>query len=126
MDKIAYVYIMASTFKRLYIGVTTELEIRVAKHKNHTYADSFTARYNIDKLVYFERFSLITSAIARETQLKGWLRQRKIALIVASNPDWHDLSETWGKPMKPYGPENEARVPEKYKTKFSLKPPNQP
>jgi putative endonuclease len=116
MIEIAYVYIVA----------TTEIEIRVAKHKNHAYAASFTARYNIDKLVYFERFTTVTAAIARETQLKGWLRQRKIALIVASNPDWHDLSEPWTKPMKPWGPENEARIPEKYKTNFNLKGPKQP
>ena len=70
----AYVYIMASSFQRLYIGITTEIETRVAKHKNGTYSGSFTARYKIDKLVYFERFAMVPEAIAREKQLKRWSR----------------------------------------------------
>jgi putative endonuclease len=94
-----YVYIMASSFKRLYIGFTTDIEGRVWRHKNHYYPDIFTARYKIDKLVYFERFTLVTRAIAREKELKGWLRVRKVALIVADNPDWVDLSADWGKPI---------------------------
>jgi putative endonuclease len=98
----AYVYILASTFQRLYIGITTDLETRVLQHKNHKRPDSFTARYNINKLVYFERFSFITSAIAREKQLKRWSRIKKIRLIVAQNPTWQDLSEEWGKPIPPF------------------------
>ena len=66
MDEIAYVYILASSFQKLYIGVTSEIAIRIAKHKNKTYPESHTARYNIDKLVYLERFATITAAIARE------------------------------------------------------------
>jgi putative endonuclease len=73
MDEIAYVYILASDFHKLYIGVTSEIEIRIARHKNETDPNSHTARYNIKKLVYFERFSTI-AAIAREKQLKKWLR----------------------------------------------------
>jgi putative endonuclease len=98
----AYVYILANTFQHLYIGITTDLEIRVSQHKKHTFSDSFTARYKIDKLVYFERFSLITAAIAREKQVKRWSRIKKIRLIVAQNPTWEDLSESWGKPIPPF------------------------
>jgi len=98
MEKIGYVYILASTFKHLYIGVTSEIEVRVAKHKNKSFPDSFTAKYNINRLVYFERFGDVRYAIAREKQLKRWSRVKKIALIVANNPGWIDLSADWGKP----------------------------
>ena len=95
----AYVYIMASTYKHLYIGVTSEIELRVLQHKHGRYPDSFTSKYCIDKLVYFERFGMIEDAIARETQLKKWSRIKKIQLIVAGNPTWRDLSSNWGKPF---------------------------
>jgi putative endonuclease len=102
MAELAYVYILASSFQHFYIGVTTELEIRIAKHKNGTYSSSFTKRYKIDKLVYFERYSSISAAIAREKQLKRWSRIKKQRLIVEQNPTWKDLSAEWGKPMEPY------------------------
>ncbi len=86
MHEISYVYILASGFKHLYIGVTTEIEIRIQQHKNNSYPDSFTTRYNIKDLVYFERFGDIASAITREKQLKRWSRIKKIRLIVAENP----------------------------------------
>ncbi len=99
VEKGGYVYILASSFKHLYIGVTSEIEIRIAKHKNGSYADSFTERYRIDRLVYFECYGDIRDAISREKQLKRWSRGKKIALIVASNPTWHDLSLEWGQPI---------------------------
>jgi putative endonuclease len=102
MPQFAYVYILASSFKHLYIGFTTNLEQRIWQHKNHTFPDSFTARYRIDQLVYFERYSLITRGIVREKELKGWLRSKKIALIIANNPDWKDLSTEWGQPIEPW------------------------
>ncbi len=102
MSANAYVYILASKTRRLYIGITTEIEVRVRQHKRKADPDSFTARYNINRLVYFERFDLIVSAIAREKELKGWTRHRKIALIVATNPTWLDLSLEWGKRTKPF------------------------
>jgi putative endonuclease len=102
MVEIAYVYIMASTFKHLYIGITTEIEIRVKQHKEHRFPESFTARYRIDRLVHLERFGLIPEAIAREKQLKRWSRIKKIRIIVAQNPTWQDLSADWGKPLPPY------------------------
>jgi putative endonuclease len=98
----AYVYVLASSFKRLYIGVTTTLETRIWEHKNHIHPESFTARYRIDRLVYFEGFADIQAAIGREKELKGWLRVKKIALIVAANPTWKDLSAEWGKPIEPF------------------------
>jgi putative endonuclease len=98
----AYVYILASSFQHLYIGITTELEGRVRQHKNGKYPDSFTSRYKINKLVYYECYALVSQAIAREKQLKRWSRIKKLRLIVARNPDWSDLSAEWGKPIKPY------------------------
>ena len=100
MPELAYVYILASSFQHLYI--TTELETRIAKHKNGTCPSSFTKRYKIDRLVYFERHTLISAAIAREKQLKRWPRIKKLRLIVGQNPPWEDLSAEWGKPMEPY------------------------
>ena len=85
------VYILASSSGVLYIGVTNDLESRVLQHKNKAHP-GFTARYNVNKLVYFEFFSHVSAAIAREKQLKGWLRKRKIALIESTNPHWNDLS----------------------------------
>jgi putative endonuclease len=98
----AYVYIMASSFQKLYIGITTEIEVRVSRHKNNTYPNSFTTRYKVNKLVYFERFAMVPEAIAREKQLKNWSRIKKLRLIVAQNPTWQDLSAGWGKPIEPY------------------------
>jgi putative endonuclease len=99
MLEYAYIYILASKGKRLYIGVTTNLQQRVWQHKQKLRPDSFTAKYNVNQLVYYEQFGTIAAAIAREKELKGWLRYRKIALIVSTNPEWRDLSADWGKPL---------------------------
>jgi putative endonuclease len=92
MIEFGYVYILASGFKHLYIGVTSHLEVRVGQHKDGTYPCSFTERYNIKQLVYFERFAEMQTAIAREKQLKRRSRVKKIRLIVAQNPEWRDIS----------------------------------
>ncbi|MGA8938940.1 MAG: GIY-YIG nuclease family protein [Acidobacteriaceae bacterium] len=102
MLEFGYVYILASGFKHLYIGVTSNLEVRVGQHKDGTYPSSFTDRYNINQLVYYERFAEMQTAIAREKQLKRWSRMKKIALIVAENPDWQDLSAEWGSATPPF------------------------
>ena len=103
----AYVYILSSTFKHLYIGITTRLRLRVAQHKQADDPNSFTARYKINQLVYIETYAYITSAIAREKQLKRWSRIKKINLIVQQNPTWQDLSLEWAKPLELYQwPEN--------------------
>jgi putative endonuclease len=77
----------------LYTGVTSTLRKRILKHQNKFYPGSFTARYNAHILVWYEVFFDIGEAIAREKQLKGGSRQKKIDLINAFNPDWRDLFE---------------------------------
>jgi putative endonuclease len=104
MSAYAYVYIPANGFKKLYIGVTTKLEIRIKQHKEKKDPNCHTAKYNINRLVYFERFTTVTAAIAREKQLKGWLRIRKLELIVSTNPTWLDLSADWSNPIHSYVP----------------------
>ena len=79
----------------IYTGVTSDLTKRVWQHKSKFYKNSFTARYNCDKLVYFERLNTMTEAIAREKQLKAGNRKRKEELINLENPEWKDLSEGW-------------------------------
>jgi putative endonuclease len=90
-----YVYVLASKTHRLYVGVTGNLERRIGEHKSKIHSDSFTSRYNINQLVHYEIFGSIHEAIAREKELKGWLKYKKYALIEAANPQWHDLSEEW-------------------------------
>ncbi len=87
-----YVYIMTNRSKTLYTGVTNDLMRRVYEHKNKM-IDGFTKKYNITKLVYYEETDDVQAAIAREKQIKGWLRRKKIALIESINPEWKDLSE---------------------------------
>jgi len=87
-------YIMASRSRTLYCGVTSKLEKRVWQHKNHRLS-GFTNCYNVERLVYFERYSDIRNAINREKQIKRWSRQKKLALIERANPTWLDLSEGW-------------------------------
>jgi putative endonuclease len=93
-QKSYYVYILTNRSKTLYTGVTSNLKQRVWQHKTHVFP-GFTADYKIDRLVYFERYSSIHSAITREKQIKGYARLKKIALIVSRNPTWRDLSEEW-------------------------------
>ncbi|CAN5611796.1 GIY-YIG nuclease family protein [soil metagenome] len=109
----AYVYILASSFKHLYTGVTSRLQYRVEDHKRAIDPKSFTARYKINQLVYYECFESITQAIAREKQIKGWLRIKKIQLIVGINPRWEDLSFGWGKPIRPFD-ESQMRTPSEF------------
>ena len=78
----------------LYVGVTNDLHKRVFQHKSKLIR-GFTQKYNIHKLVYFEMLGDIRAAIAREKQIKGWLRSKKVALIIAENPRWNDLAESW-------------------------------
>ena len=77
----------------LYIGVTNDLKRRVAEHKSQFDPCSFTARYNVNRLVYFENFQSVNEAIAREKQLKHWNREWKDRLINTTNPNWEDLFE---------------------------------
>jgi putative endonuclease len=74
--------------------MTGDLKGRVWHHRNKT-ADGFTKRYNIDRLLYYECFSDAYSAIAREKEIKGWIRRKKLDLIASVNPEWRDLGEDW-------------------------------
>ena len=94
MSKEYYVYIMTNKSRTLYTGVTNNLMRRVYEHKNKL-VKGFTHHYNIQFLVYFEATSSIHTAIKREKQIKGWLREKKIELINSINPQWKDLSEEW-------------------------------
>lgn len=87
-----YLYIMASKTKTLYVGVTNSLANRVYQHKNKL-VPGFTKKYNINRLVYYEEYNNPQDAIAREKQIKGWLRRKKIQLIETVNPNWSDLGE---------------------------------
>ena len=88
-----YVYILATRKDGpIYVGVTNDLRRRVYEHKVHA-VRGFTNRYNVDRLVYSEVFDAPESAIAREKQLKKWLRAWKVALIERDNPSWHDLAQ---------------------------------
>lgn len=87
-----YVYILSNKYCNvLYTGVTSDLPRRVYEHKNHLDPDSFTSKYNVTRLVYFEETSDVKAAIEREKQIKSWNRNRKTALIMDKNPQWIDL-----------------------------------
>ena len=79
---------------KYYVGVTNDLERRASEHKSGL-IPGFTQKYNCKKLVYYESFSDIEQAIAREKQLKGWVRKKKDALIDSMNPEWKDLAAEW-------------------------------
>ncbi len=89
-----YVYIMTNKSRTLYTGVTSDLERRAYEHKQRL-GPGFTSRYRITRLVYFEVTHDVEAAIAREKQIKGWLRAKKIALIESVNPKWEDLTLQW-------------------------------
>jgi putative endonuclease len=75
----------------LYTGVTSDLSKRIAENKEKIYKKTFPTKYNLDKLVYFEHFNLITFAIEREKQIKAGTRKKKLDLINSLNPEWKDL-----------------------------------
>ena len=89
-----YVYILTNAKRNLYTGVTSDLLRRVYEHK-HKLVDGFTKRYNLTWLAYYEVTSDINSAIAREKQIKGWRRSKKLALVETTNPQWRDLAMAW-------------------------------
>ena len=107
--KTYHVYIMASASRVLYIGVTGDLLRRIREHKEKK-IPGFTARYRAAELVYFEGFGDIRLAIAREKQLKGWLRVRKIALIESFNPKWKDLSAELQNPTPQTKPQRDSSL----------------
>jgi putative endonuclease len=90
-----YVYIMANYSRTLYIGITNNLQRQAYEHKNKRYDDSFSTKYNTNRLVYFEETNNVHVAIEREKQLKRWRREKKVWLLEQQNPSWHDLSNNW-------------------------------
>jgi putative endonuclease len=92
-----YVYIMASKSRVIYVGMTGFLMARVLRHKAGE-GGAFTRKYRVHRLVYCHSFQNVGDAIARETEIKKWRREKKVALIRAENPTWEDLAEGWGEP----------------------------
>lgn len=91
-----HVYILASKSRTIYVGMTGFLMSRVLKHKARE-GGGFTSRYRVNRLVYYEVFQHVETAIHRETEIKKWRREKKVALIEKKNPTWEDLAADWGK-----------------------------
>ncbi len=91
MERTFHVYFVASKSGVLYLGVTSNLPMRVGQHKARIFR-GFTKKYNVTNLVWFEPHTSIRSAISREKEIKKWRRSKKIALIESLNPQWNDLS----------------------------------
>lgn len=92
MTRTYYVYILASKTRRIYIGMTSDLERRLYEHR-HGIRSVFASGYNMVRLVYVEDYTQVNDAIARERQLKNWRREKKIALIESQNPGWNDRAK---------------------------------
>ena len=105
-DRRYYVYIMASHSRVLYIGVTSDLRRRVYQHK-HGLIKGFTSKYRVTRLVYYEETPSSRAAVARERQIKGWLREKKFRLIESVNTGWDDLASSWF--AGPIGPDPSLR-----------------
>jgi putative endonuclease len=90
-----YVYMLSNASRTLYVGVTNDLVRRVWEHK-HGSIPGFTSKYHVSQLMWFEQTVNIAAAIAREKQLKRWVRSKKVALISRSNPEWKDLAAEEG------------------------------
>jgi putative endonuclease len=91
-----YFYIISNANRTLYAGIASNLVARFEEHRRGAYPNGFTARYNFDRLVYFECLRSQREAAMREKQVKGWRRSRKLELVGRMNPDWRDLSADWG------------------------------
>ncbi len=94
MPRTFYVYILANRSRTLYVGVTNNIHRRILDHRQGKASD-FTRQYMVRRLVYVESTTDVRAAIRREKEIKGWLREKKIALIEATNPDWEDLAAPW-------------------------------
>jgi len=90
-----YVYIMSSKSRVIYVGMTGFLMARVLRHRAGE-GGAFTRKYRVHRLVYFESFQNVENAIARETEIKKWRREKKVELIRRENPTWEDLAAGWG------------------------------
>ena len=94
MKRTYYVYLLPSRTYTLYTGLTGNLEGRIRQHKEKE-VPGFTTRYDVARLVHYEEYQYVWDAIAREKQIKGWRRSKKIALIESLNPEWKDLAADW-------------------------------
>src|SRR5687767_9904916 len=103
-----YVYIMSNVTRTLYIGMTNNLERRVHQHKKLT--KGFTSRYGLTWLVYYAETNDVREAIAREKQMKGWKRAKKVALIEEMNPYWEVLSSGWYSNRQDQGRETDSSL----------------
>ena len=97
-EKRYYVYIVASKSRVIYVGMTGFLMARVLRHRAGE-GRGFTRKYRVHRLVYYELFQSVGKAIARETEIKKWRREKKVALIEKENPTWEDLAAGWGGPV---------------------------
>ena len=86
-----YVYIVASWSRVIYIGMTNNIKSRIQEHRMGS-TEVFTRKYRCKRLVYYEKTDYVLNALAREKQLKGWRRSKKVALIESINPNWDDLA----------------------------------
>ncbi len=94
MEYKGYIYILCNKNRNvLYVGLTDNLGRRLYEHKNHLFKNSFTDKYNVEYLVYYECFSDIKNVVLREIEVKKWNRNKKEALINNFNPEWKDLSQ---------------------------------
>lgn len=91
-----HVYILANPQRMLYIGVTRDLARRIIQHRTKAFPRSYTAERGIDRLVYVEAYTELRAGRARERQLKGWKRIKKVELVSAADPAWRDLAESYG------------------------------
>jgi putative endonuclease len=103
-----FAYIVCSRSGTLYVGITNNIYRRAVEHKSGT-IEGFASKYHCDRMVYHESFDEVQKAIAREKQLKGWRREKEIALIQSKNPRWEDLAEKWGAQMAFPGESIKAR-----------------
>lgn len=100
-----YVYVMSSKSRVIYVGMTGFLMGRVLRHRAGE-GGEFTRRYRVHRLVYFESFQNVENAIARETEIKKWRREKKVELIRRGNPTWEDLAAGWGGGCRDEGTES--------------------
>jgi putative endonuclease len=87
-----FIYVLASRSQALYVGITSDLNRRLAQHRRGE-GSAFAEKYRVTRLVYVEIYGFVGDALRREKQLKGWTRAKKVRLIESTNPDWRDLAE---------------------------------
>ena len=98
-ERCYYVYILSSKSRVIYVGMTGFLMARILRHRVSE-GGAFTRKYRVDRLVYCESFQNVENAIARETEIKKWRREKKVALVERENPTWEDLAAGWGEAVE--------------------------